>query len=793
MVSSRLVPISRAPGMLKVDGIRALTLASLWQTLNDLQYPIDVIASDISLGVWRGQQVAAELYAQLELVLPPPQQVLPAMGRSIVWDEPLPYADVIGTWIDAEASGDRTTRTALDLASRLVVKLKDSPPRTVVVFGPRAGLSWETENTLFLRFLAQGLNDTDSRLVLVHTDNDAAVVPENWQVQWTPAYSDGKLPVTKSLCRLVPGILHPHVATMLATTQDTGDRLGFSLANGHVLVAPEHRLAPRTVSRFAYDQLAAKTKGGSLDWLHAYALFFGNNLYAQPLFLCKEAWQRFAEGGYGIALRLMERAIACAPTLEQQGFFRAQAQGIRIGLLRFAEATGEEDPSPALAPAVRGFLLQSKGWGLVMGGSPALAASYFQQARELLAPYYEGQREFLYLLNISALSRLESGDFTGALEIEAQIEAQASRQEAHDWHLEYVNAINIARLHRRNRDLASAERYYRKAFETTLGAKSESDAVYCNFCFARVYQQRGQATEAFQAYLRTVLHWLSSRAPEALAPRVAKAILGRTPPVSEDLPEAISAALTSCLLSAAAELPQQIALARLADRDAIQHLPAPAFLRTNEAEYSTFCGAVTALVGSPGWSVGVIPWDVPSQCTGEHHTQLRAVTFSLLQDLMPTSRLSAKDALVVDDSVGYEIAGTLLTMVDTALRYDIETVISGASVVTLDPEMRRQLTLQSHVRFSDAVARVEQQSTQELIYFKRYFSPRRLTFREHWLGKALQESPTVEDLWRQHGQDESQETFLSMIRTLERERIIVLSVHEKALAFGEQRKELHHG
>lgn len=362
-----------------MNGIHATSLALLEQGLRHEEAPADILASDLSLGAWRGQQVASEFCAQLSLPPPLPQPIPFSMNKMVALDEPLPYADVIGAWIDAESSGDRIILGAMELASRVAAAVLTGPPRTLLIITPRFATSWEIENIYFLRFLAQGLHGSDSRVLVVNTDPSPPLLPDDWRVSWTVPALDEPSKNTKSLLDLVPGVLLPEVATVMQTAGSANGVPLLPLPRGHALIAPERRRGPRTASRFEYDKLAVLTH--SFAWIKGYAQFFGNNLYVAPFFLCREAWRRFAEGGYGVALRFMERAVACSPVLEQEGFLRAQAQGIRIGLQRFAEAAAEPEPSPALAPAVRGFLLQNKGWGLVMSNEPARAETYFREAR----------------------------------------------------------------------------------------------------------------------------------------------------------------------------------------------------------------------------------------------------------------------------------------------------------------------------------------------------------------------------------------------------------------------------
>src|SRR5262249_28467803 len=133
------------------------------------------------------------------------------------------------------------------------------------------------------------------------------------------------------------------------------------LPGGRLLVAPECRQPPAAVSRLTYDRLAVAAEG--VAWLKAYAQYFGNNIHVDPAFLAAEAARRIADGGHGIALRLIGRAASAAPGLAERGVLQLQAQGWRIATQRYREAGEAPDPSAALPEAISGPMRLLKGWG----------------------------------------------------------------------------------------------------------------------------------------------------------------------------------------------------------------------------------------------------------------------------------------------------------------------------------------------------------------------------------------------------------------------------------------------
>ena len=450
---------TRVSGTLELEGIRARTLPALLDGVAGGSAPDRLIVSDLSLGAWRGCQVASEFASQLHLTLPsPPMAESPAAAANSRFS----YADLIGRFIDAEGRGDVTTLRALELAETIAASLEHSDQRTFVVIAPRYHLPWEPENVLFIRFFAQALRNTGNRLLLVCADQDDPVIPDDWNVNWNnQSEKPIAAPIGNALIGLVPGVIDRETQAALEPADQDYRRALFPLGNGLMLIAPEFRLNPQQASRLEYDRLAATAC--EISWLAAYAAYFGNNFHVDPWLLFGEAWRRLEEGSPRIALRLTQRAITCARNSLQQGVLQSLSQGIRIASQLFSEAANAPEPSPSIPRELRRFLLQAKGWGQVMCEQPASAERYLREASNLLELDAPDERERLYLLNISALNRLKLGDLDGALAIEKNIETRSASLVSRDWHLEYVNMINIARLLRRQGDFAGAEHYYSRA------------------------------------------------------------------------------------------------------------------------------------------------------------------------------------------------------------------------------------------------------------------------------------------------------------------------------------------
>jgi hypothetical protein len=565
---------TRSSAPLVLEGVRAPTLASLRLQLTCHGTFDSLVVSDLSLGAAKAHQIALEFNQQLGLdCTPKPQQ---SLGARSDMSGPPSYAALMGAWIDTEAGGDLTIAKSLENATRLVNAIRTSSPLLFLVITPLEGCFWESENIQFLRFLVQGLQETQHRLVLVSTEYEQPSLPPDWIVKWKDAPQVDSRVESAGLLALIPGIIQSEIVNLTGAAAFDPQGLFLSVANGQLLIALECRRSPSSFSKFEYDRLAAAAS--SMKWLKAYAQFYGNNLYADPALLVEEASRLISEGGYGIALKYLERAITCTRALVPRATYESQAQGLRIALHRFKEIAKGSDPSQALPRELRGALLQAKGWGLVMSEEPLRGLDYLTQAGELLRPYYGNRFEYLYFMNIFALAKLKSGDIQGAFALEKEIEDLLDHQESIDWRLKYVNSINIARLKRRMADLEGAEQYFQQAF-STIAAGSESDLIYRNICLARLHADRGRRLEAFNCWFRAGLHWVSSLTPETLAPRVVASIV-RDVSIEDNSVENVSFCLTSSIFEYATAVRSDLT-ARLSHELDSGNLAVPTFLPTH--------------------------------------------------------------------------------------------------------------------------------------------------------------------------------------------------------------------
>ena len=714
MTGGSPIRIARRPELPPFEGIRAATLDGLLTALaqRDILQPI---FADLSLGGWRSHELAQSVFGQLQIAWPLP--VSPAAKREELAGEG-GNASVIGDWIDSEGRGDAAQRSGVFLAETLFGAL-DTRPLLLVLLAPRFGLAWRAENLAFLHYLAHGARPQD-RIILATTDpctNECAGA---------------------RLSALVPGVIDPETAQALCAD-------GHPLSAGWLLVPPEWRRDPRATSALDFDRLAAAPIE---PWLQAFAHVYGNNYFVDPWFLCAAATRHLADGGNEIALQLMERAAACAQLPDDRASLRALMQGFQIALMRYDEAADAPDPSPALSPLLRGALLMTKGWGLVMMKQAQRAEPYMQGARELLAPILGHNRQFLYLLNISALNRVNLGDMDGALAIEKEIENASAAASNVDYRLQYVNSINLARLYRRGNDFDLSSTYYARAFATTEGARTESDLVYTNACIARLDSARGRHLDALLGWLRASLHWLSSNVPEALGWRVLSAVCGARVQQGESIPLENVAGSLNELLSASATAAGVTPHFETATAAFL-----PAFMRTDRGSLSS-----VEAIGADGFSVFATQASAQPGQSGPQYKALAGSVVGLMTNLAQAPELRQRPTILVDDGLGREMPTTSSELLSACLRLGVKRARYKGALMDVTADLH-----QGRVALGPAVAHVDLSSVGGCVRFKRYFPPRRLSAAEV-------------DLLTRLPLDGSFDEVFATVRALEADRVVEFSL-----------------
>jgi tetratricopeptide (TPR) repeat protein len=758
------------PGPLCLSGICGADRHAITDRLLELSSSGALIAADLSLGAWRHFQVAHEIFAQLGLEGRTSELV--NAREQMPSDPALPPPSRVGQRIDRETRGDRVALDAFRMTGDTVRALKVSRPMNLCVVTAAHGLGWEPADVLFIRFLAQALRSTEHRILLVFCGHGNPELPRDWIATWSEVPSSaGSAAVadSDSLLHLVPGIITPEIAGLLDPAAN-GVRALIPLAGGCFLVPGELRRELGSAPREQYDRLVLAAI--ELPSLASYANFWGNDSAVNPTLLWEHGRAVFDAGGLNIAIRLLDRAIRAARTPAEQAVFEILAHGARILSGRFKDIAATAEPDERLPAELRGWLWFTKGWGLAMLEKPTEAEPCLQQARDLLGNKGETD-EFLYVLNISALNRLKTGDWDGALAMEQRIRSTLEGITSGRWQIAYINSLNLARLYRRRVDFGAAEQCYLEAFSTSFGAWSDSDALYLNVCLTRLYEGRRRYRDALHAWARAALYWVSSAVPEAIASRVTGAIIGHSAwGTTGNLIDDVSVALVSRLLAnaRAAGLGGELSAMECADPSG-----APAFVKPGlSGQAAVSAGTLHALRIAGCWVFGMTQ-EVAPIVDSEANRRLRA-TLALLVNPSLSGDGVAFRTILVDDRLGCGLPETQADMLAASLRLGVQAVRVAGRCLKLDGTAGGQARAHLRVRLANTVSRVMGRQEGVVVTFKRYLEPQTLS------GAAASAVRTISDLYNADIRGlpcaAAQDFDMSLLRELERERIVDLFLPE---------------
>lgn len=696
------VRIVRSPGPRRIAAWRVSSFDALWREMGVAEPARQCVCADLTLGAWRGHMLAREWGQQLGLAEPEPvQPALAADGADIDL-----YADTVGILIDNESEGDRNFMRAHALACALVAAVRERGVSHLLLAAPLGVHEWGSENLQLLKLLQDAApHDGFQLAVLLQPD---AGVPQVAGLELV-LQNDSVATDRPEVAFPVPGLAD---AAWIDARYRAMDVL--QLGNGKLFISPNWR----DPDSGAFAPL------GIAEHLQVY---FALRDGAQDAgFLQRQADLRFAEGAYGLALRILEHIDQDVLALLPAAIVEAQKQNIAIALMDFPRAAQGRLPADTLPPVVKASLYQSKAWGMVMSGQAALAEQYFALARQYLDPV-QHRRLYLYLLNISALNQLRLGQVEQALAFENEIERQLTALPDPDWHLIYINSLNQARIFKKCRDLEQAEYYYNRAFFINFQLRNESDLLYTNLCYAQLESLRGAQETAWMYWLRTCLHWLSNPMPEALAPRVAQAILAMPLSNQDADVEKISTVLGDQLLAAAkalgrtiAPLPQAIALQRI-----------------DAASCAEMC------LAQSGWSVFAT---TQGECretifAGPAYRLLNRQVLGVLAADFPQVDFKRFTALFTDAQGGIELAEQPRELVWACLKWQVPELLCQGQRYLID-EGCLQMFDGFRIESSRAINYVGVGHEQWQVHFKRYLKPIALNHEEQRCMAHLQTPST---------------------------------------------------
>ncbi len=735
-------PILRSSGKKTIKAFEFESWESLRKELSVDELSSNCVFSDLSLGAWRGHWVIRELTTQLNLNI---SSILQPVISFESKDEN--YIETINQLIDNEGEGDQNFMLAYESCKNIVTALSEQKIKWVIIIAPiDKEIEWESENIQFMNLLIDGLKNSNCNVGIISTNKSN--IPDGWELEFK--YSN-KNNASNDTYFSIPGILD---TTLSRFINDPILESSLKLSNNYIVIPPNIR-------EKLNDDIAILNDLEGYSWLKAYYELMGlssdqNIIY----FLQLEAAKRFSEGGYGIALKILENIKNREIPNLQLAFTIMQIQNIRIALMAFSDAAMENFPFEELAKEYKYSLALSKAWGLVMINCPKEAEPYFKFVQEyFLESSMSDKKEYLYLLNIYALNKLRLGDLDSAFSFEKEIENKLLKQDKKEWHIFYINAINQARLYKKIKNYTLSEEYYIKAFDVNQYLKSESDLLYTNLCFAQLEDLRENYKSSFIFWLRTCIHWLSNETPESLAPRVSQAILHKKLSNEAGQIEEISKKLRQNL--------NEIFI-KVFDYD-IKPIERSniVFNRINLSLHSP-----EVAMGTMGLGLFTSRDENQAIYDGVEYLTLTKYVYNILRILLP--EIDNYNSIYTDTQFGTEIPISSKELINSCIRYKVSKVIFGTKKYTFTEEEQKKLFLSSKVKLCSAISSIVSSSDKDklIIYYKRNRKPLILKGIQKKILESLNKVFSVEELLKEH--ESNNVSILNILNKMEENRLITI-------------------
>lgn len=690
--------------------LTGLVIPSLTSLMSD-ESTSNVFFIDLSLGAWSGHEAAKQLGYQFGIsfntLLQPELDIIKAWRNS-------GYSDTIARLIDTECIGLTNVRIAHENAAAICLQLAQFESFKIRVLLPiQYGLPFGSENLDLLVFLNRML--PPGTLELVSLKQSYENLPFKANIKWKHlAGTTVSGPVIPISIAAWPGLIKRTTLEQLVNhNQFKVNEHFWQIRNGWCIVDPIYRQLPNPDSPPPSELINFLPEP---DRFQAYWYTFSGARGYEGI-IRDETAKLFSEGAYDAANTMLEKARTATNDSLMRALLTLQLQGIRIALLEFKSASEEPIPEQGLPDELQAAIYQSIAWGLVMTGKASLGEPYFELARNKLKGK-ASVRDYLYLLNISALNKLNIGKLEEAFEFEKEIERSLRLMPDTDWHLVYINAINQARLYKIRREFDVSLQYYNLAFLTNDGLRQTSDLIYRNVCFAQLSDmEASREREVFVYWLKVSLLWLADEVPESLAPRVTKSITGFVYKEPEELVEAVSTAILNKLKINAVKIKGLDLESELNDFQ--KKAFTPAFFYTEKLQATE---KNNYILGSTGWSVIVSSRILKdNKLHTPSYWQLKSYVTGLLS-ILCGEKLPKRDyCIFVDHQLGVDIPGTKSEVITVCSRLGINRAFFGSSYYEL-PKMVGPNEKARYV-ISAAVYKYEKVDEKLLVFYKRFNPP----------------------------------------------------------------------
>lgn len=668
-----------------------------------------LVLSDIALGVWKPHAVARDFLQQL---MPQRSASSPRFEKS-----PEAFGDLVGHLIDIETSGNLQVITAYNYALAVARIANSNGAYLFLVTGPKSLDLWDKNSIDFLTFLAAHLHIGRIIIVVPHE----SVVPNELPVSWIGVVGEvpGKVNerCATAACS-IPGLLDCEIVAALGSLEQLDLNELLPLCDGSLAVNPAARFGGSECSE-NLDRLTERLP--DRHWLAAFVLSRGPQRQGAAPEIYRFASEAFSEGDWELGLRLLKVAKEYSENDLQRCIIESQLQGLRIAASRFVDGLDMEAPPASVPGILRGFLIQSKAWCLVMSGKAAEADMLFKEALPLLETT-PPSRAYLYSLNIYALACVRLNRLEEALALERRIENEILVNCADDYHLIYINSLNTARLMRRLGHYEAAEQYYRRAFDTSLGSRSESDFVFKNVCEGFLADLRGEEEISCNAWMRAACHWLAMEVPQSLAPRVVRLITDA--PFQPQFVDRVSDVICSRLCTAATRMGIPIDNRESANN----HIPQFVYRAVVNGTGAT----TAAAIGKAGWGLLAVPEGDANPEESTYRQLLATTVLRIVEHFIP--RWNSKDSwrFIVDHQFGKELPTSYAELFAVATKIPEATIYwADDEPLRVGPDLRNQLRAASSIRVGSAVKslRLWKEKAPHVV-FKRYRPPRLLSHAE---------------------------------------------------------------
>jgi len=681
----------------------SLTLLSAWH--EGYNTYSQLIVSDLSMGVWRANQIATDFFSQLNLYDLPAKKP-EASDYAIGTNGFLQFSLIAGEGIDAESLGDNIFKANQTRVYRLLSALADTDAkRLFIVILPTSPDELHSENESFLTVFIAALKATFHELIFIHISGLQHLALSGIEIVWEN--TGVKVPITPELPNhTLIGIL-PYVMPANWLSADINIDLLIPVGCNNFIVPLEYRRPLTDIPKLAMDKLAKNYAG--VQEITAFAQFNGNSYFIDNKFLCNYAWKQFAQGAKTLGVKFLKKAYSSSNNPLEKATALCQLQGIRIALWQFADVAEEPAPTKGIPDSIRRFLLIAKGWGCVMLGKLETAEACLKEATSTFPDDQMRTKEYLYLLNINALLLFKQGRLDDALTKEKQIELILEQDSIRDYKLKYVNAINIARLYKRLSQFELSLAYFLKAFDTTFGLMQESDLIYYNFIISQANQNLQHWEQSFNYLICAALNWLCAFFPESVSKRLFVALglptsannLNISHEISKHFIEKITLHpyYVQYIANNANEVPANV----------------PRFVSSDN-----FSGKIEKGIGCKGYSffVSSKPGVPP-----EHLLSLSAIVFKVL---FCSSKILMQQAdvteIIIDSNRGFDIPRNLEDLLVVAQRLHVNEVFWNNERVVINTNDEKEFDSKTEIALHPGIADLIEKNGVITIVFKRYYS-----------------------------------------------------------------------